>query len=213
MPLDRLNDRPLRVRRRASVAASILGSIGVFVVAACSTHFEVPAPATPLTSASAATVPPAEAAVIALPVSIAMASLKARIDSVFPAADSLDRAKCSAIGGLVCHQYVYRRDSLDLKMFNDRVTLFTRLRFRARVALPGNVGVASCGYDPEPMRRAEMRLATNLYWRADWRLASRATVLAPDIIDPCQVTVLKVDATPTVQRMIDGQLSRIRQQL
>ena len=52
----------------------------------------------------------------------------------------------------------------------------------------------------EPMRRAEMRLATNLYWRADWRLASRATVLAPDILDPCQVTLLRVDATPTVKR-------------
>ena len=42
----------------------------------------------------------------------------------------------SAMGGLVCHQYVYRRDTLDLKMFNDRITLYTRLRFRARVALP-----------------------------------------------------------------------------
>src|SRR3954469_6501134 len=177
--------------------------------AGCSRHFEVPEP-TP--AGAAQSVPPIEAATIAVPVTIAMSSIKARIDSVFPVTDSLDRAKCSAIGGLVCHQYVYRRDTLDLKMFNDRITLFTRLRFRARVALPGGVGVASCGYDPEPMRRAEMRLATNLYWRTDWRLASRATVVAPDILDPCQVTVLRVDATPTVKRMIDGQLAHLRQQ-
>ena len=137
---------------------------------------------------------------------------KARIDSVFPAADSLDRAKCSAMGGLVCHQYVYRRDTLDLKMLTDRITLFTALRFRARIALPGVGGVASCGYEPELMRRAEMRLATNLYWRSDWRLASRATVLAPSILDPCIVTMLRVDATPTMKRMIDGQLARLRQQ-
>lgn len=192
-------------RLRFACAASV-----ALLAAACSNHFEVPTPA--LSAPSATTLPPNEQATIAVPVSIAVSSLKARIDSVFPAADSLDRAKCSAIGGLVCHQYVYRRDSLDLRMLNDRITLFTRLRFRARVALPGGVGVASCGYEPETMRRAEMRLATNLYWRNDWRLASRGTVLAPDILDPCQVTALKVDITPTMKRMIDGQSARLRQQ-
>lgn len=188
----------------AALAATVVAGAG------CSRRFEVPGPS--LEAAGTANVPPIEGATIAIPVSISMASIKARIDSVFPAADSLDRARCSAMGGLVCHQYVYRRDTLDLKMFNDRITLFTRLRFRARVGLPGGVGVASCGYEPETMRRAELRLATNLYWRADWRLASRATVLAPDILDPCQVTVLRVDATPTVKRMIDGQLAHLRQQ-
>ena len=161
----------------------------VLAAAGCSPHkFDVPTPT--LTAAGTPNVPPIEQATIAIPVSISMASMKTRIDSVFPAADSLDRAKCSAMGGLVCHQYVYRRDTLDLKMIGDRITLFTRMRFRARVALPGGVGVASCGYEPETMRRAEMRMATNLYWRNDWRLASRATVLAPNILDPCEVTAL-----------------------
>ena len=177
-------------------------------LAGCASHFEVPEPA----FAPAAAVPPIEQATVRIPVSISMASIKARIDSVFPAADSLDRAKCSAMGGLVCHQYVYRRDTLDLKMINDRITLYTQLRFRARVGLPGGVGVASCGYEPEAMRRADMRLATNLYWRNDWRLASRASVIAPNILDPCLVTMLRVDATPIVRRMLDEQSSRIRQQ-
>jgi hypothetical protein len=177
-------------------------------VDACASHFEVPEP----TFAPPTTVPPIEQATIRIPVTISMASLKARIDSVFPAADSLDRAKCSAMGGLACYQYVYRRDTLDLKMINDRITFYTQLRFRARVGLPGGVGVASCGYDPETMRRADLRLATNLYWRNDWRLASRATVVAPNILDPCQVTVLRVDATPIVKRMIDAQSARLRQQ-
>jgi hypothetical protein len=97
-------------------------------------------------------------------------------------------------------------------MINDRITLFTRLRFRGRVALPGGVGVGSCGYDPEPMRRVEVRLATSLYWRADWRLATRSTVFASDILDPCPVTVLRVDATPFMRRIVDGQLARLRQQ-
>lgn len=189
---------------------SRIAPAALLALAACAHHFDVPVPG--VGAAGAANVPPAPAAVIALPVSIAMSTLRARIDSVFPAADSLDRAKCSALGGLVCHQYVYRRDTLDLKMIGDRITLFTRLRFRGRVALPGVGGVASCGYDPEPMRRAEMRLATNLYWRTDWRLASRATVLAPSILDPCAVTVLRVDATPLMRRIIDAQLARVRQQ-
>ena len=178
------------------------------LVGGCASHFAVPEP----TFAPPTSVPPIEQATITIPVSISMASLKTRIDSVFPAADSLDRSKCSALGGLVCHQYVYRRDTLDLKMINDRITLYTQLRFRARVGLPGNVGVASCGYEPETMKRAELRLATNLYWRNDWRLASRATVVAPNILDPCQITMFRVDATPIVKRMIDGQSARIRQQ-
>jgi len=186
-----------------TIAAGALACAG-----GCASHFEVPEP----TFTAPTNVPPMEQATIRIPVTISMASLEARIDSVFPAADSLDRARCSAMGGLACYQYVYRRDTLDLKMINDRITFYTQLRFRARIGLPGDVGVASCGYDPETMRRADLRLATNLYWRSDWRLASRATVVAPNILDPCEVTVLRVDATPLVKRMIDGQSARLRQQ-
>ncbi|MDB4875850.1 MAG: hypothetical protein JWM41_2296 [Gemmatimonadetes bacterium] len=193
-----------------SLALRVLPWLGLLVGGACASHFDVPSPS--VTAPAAATVPPIEPATIVLPVSIAMSTLRARIDSVFPPADSLDRAKCSAIGGLVCHQYVYRRDSLDLRMLGERITLFTRLRFRGRVALPGVGGIASCGYAPEEMRRAELRFATNLYWRTDWRLASRGTVLAPDILDPCQVTLLRVDATPTMKRLIEGQLTHLKQQ-
>lgn len=181
----------------------------LLIAVACSRHFDVPEP-TP--EGAAQNIPPSEPATIAIPVTIAMSSIMARIDSVFPASDSLDRARCSVAAGLVCHQYVYRRDTLDLTMINDRITLFTRVRFRARVALPGGIGVASCGYAPEPMKRAEMRLATSLYWRTDWRLGSRATAIAPDILDPCEVTLLRVDAAPTIRRMIGGQLSHLRQQ-
>jgi hypothetical protein len=191
-------------RSRTLCAASLLAA------AACGGHFIVPAPAT--SGAAVASLPPIERATVVLPVTIAMSALRARLDSVFPPSDSLDRAKCSAMGGLVCHQYVYRRDTLDLSMVGDRMTLFTRLRFRGRVGLPGVGGIASCGYAPEAMRRAEFRFATSLYWRADWRLASRATVLSPNILDPCQVTLLRVDATPAMKRVIDGQLAGLKQQ-
>ncbi len=157
-------------------------------------------------------IPPAERAVIAVPVTIAMSRLLAQTDSVFPASDSLDKAKCSSIGGLVCHQYVYRRDTLDISMTGDRLSLFTKLRFRGRVALPGVGGIDSCGYEPEAMRGAEFKMATSLYWRTDWRLASRGTVMTPEILDPCQVTMLRVDATPMMRRIVNGRVAKFRQQ-
>jgi len=189
-----------------------IGAVVCAIVAACSRHFEVPSPAQLPPGAAASSVPAAEPATIVIPIAISMVGLRARLDSVLPATDSLDRAKCAAIGGLVCHQYVYRRDSLDFTMRGDRVAVFTALRFRGRVALPGVGGIASCGYEPEAMRRAELRLATTLYWRLDWKLGSRATSLAPNILDPCEVTVLHVDATPTMKRILDGQLSWLKQQ-
>jgi hypothetical protein len=184
--------------------------LALAAMAGCSRHFDVPAPA--VAGESSTTIPPAERAVIAVPVTIAMSRLLAQTDSVFPATDSLDRSKCSSLGGFVCHQYVYRRDTLDLSMTGDRLTLFMKLRFRGRVALPGVGGIASCGYEPEAMRRAEFRMATSLYWRTDWRLASRGTVMTPEILDPCQVTVLRVDATPLMRKIVTGQVTKFRQQ-
>ena len=131
----------------------------------------------------------------------------------FPASDSLTQAQCVALGGAVCHQYVYRRDSLELRMNGDRVELIARLRYRGRVALGGVGGLASCGYAPEPMKRAELHAATALYWRNDWRLGSRNTAIGAALPDPCEVTLLKVDATPLMRRIVDGQAERVRQQL
>lgn len=157
--------------------------------------------------------PPAQPAVIALPVSISLGKIRRALSAQFPATDSLTRAQCVALGGAVCHQYVYRRDSLELRMNGVRVELLARLRYRGRVALGGMAGLASCGYAPEQMKRAELHAATALYWRNDWRLGSRNTSLAATLPDPCEVTLLKVDATPLMQHIVDGQLATLRQQL
>ena len=157
--------------------------------------------------------PPAQPAVIALPVSISLGKIRRALSAQFPATDSLTRAQCVALGGAVCHQYVYRRDSLELRMNGDRVKLLARLRYRGRVALGGMARLASCGYAPEQMKRAELHAATALYWRNDWRLGSRNTSLAATLPDPCEVTLLKVDATPLMQHIVDGQLATLRQQL
>ena len=132
---------------------------------ACGGHLQVPAPA--LQAGAGTTLPPAEPAIIVLPVSIALGRIRSALTAQFPASDSLTHAQCVALGGSVCHQYVYRRDSLDLRMNGDRIDLLARLQYRGRVAISGIGGLASCGYAPEPMKRAELRAGTALYWRSD----------------------------------------------
>ena len=185
----------------ALVSALLLGAC----TGACGRRIDVPVPAvgepTPL--------PAVEAATIAIPIGISIASVRAQLEAQLPVSDSLDRAACAALGGMVCHQYVYRREPLRLDMQGDRLSLVTPLRYRGRVALPGAVGLASCGYAPQAMRRAELRLATSLYWRTDWRLAARQTQLAATLTDRCEVTVLHVDASPLMRRVLDNQLARM----
>src|SRR5947199_3047533 len=187
----------------------VVGSLAS-VVAACGGHFEVPVP---VLAAPAASPPASEPATITLPIAIALAKIRSQLDTAFPPADSLDRAKCTALGGLVCHQYLYRRDSLDLRASGDRVSLQTRLRYRAAVGLPAVGGIASCGFAPEAMKRAEVRLATTLYWRSDWRLGSRGTAIGTTLSDRCEVTLLHVDATSIVKRILDAQSEDLRRQI
>lgn len=188
---------------------TLVASLAV-LSAGCGGHFEVPVP---VLAAPAVAPAPSDPATITLPIAIALSKIRTQLDSVFPPADSLDRAKCTALGGLVCHQYLYRRDSLELRASGDRVTLQTHLRYRASVGLPGVGGIASCGFPPEAMKRAEVRLATTLYWRSDWRLGSRGTTVGATLSDRCEVTLLHVDATPIVKRIIDGQSDDLRRQI
>jgi hypothetical protein len=185
--------------------------VSLLLLVGCGGHLEVPAPT--LEAGAAATLPPVEPAVIVLPISISLGKIRGMMSVQFPASDSLTEAQCVAMGGAVCHQYVYRRDSLDLRMNGDRVELSTRLTYRGRVALGRIGGLASCGYAPEPMKRADLRAGTALYWRNDWRLGSRNTSVNASLLDPCEVTMLKFDATPLMRRVVDGQLEHVRQQL
>ncbi len=192
----------MTLRTRITLLLIALSPLG------CGNRFEVPRPgnatlATPL--------PPAEPARITLPVTVALASIRARIDSQFPLADSLGRAQCLALGGSICHQYVYRRDALDLSMSGNRISLVTGLRYRARVALPGLGGIGSCGYGADPMKRAQFRLVSELYWRVDWSVGARQTMLDATLLDPCRATVFNIDASPLMRRILDGQLERVRQ--
>lgn len=183
----------------------------VAALAACGGQLEVPAPT--LQPGAGPALPPSAPAVIVLPITIALGRIRSVLGAQFPAGDSLGSAQCVALGGAVCHQYVYRRDSLELRMNGDRVDLLARLQYRGRVALSGIGGMASCGYAPEPMKRAELRGATALYWRNDWRLGARNTIVGATLLDPCQVTMLKLDATPLMRHIVDAQSEKLRQQL
>ncbi len=181
------------------------------MAASCGGHLEVPPPN--LEARTGAVLPVSEPATIVLPISISLGKIRSALSAQFPASDSLTQSQCVALGGSVCHQYVYRRDSLEMRMNGDRIELVAHIQYRGRVAVPHLGGLASCGYAPEPMKRAELRAATSLYWRSDWRLGSRNTALAAALPEACEVTLLKVDATPLMRHIVDGQLAILRQQL
>ncbi|MBC7561791.1 MAG: DUF4403 family protein [Gemmatimonadaceae bacterium] len=148
---------------------------------------------------------PAELAVIPVQVTYVLQSLAPVLDSLFPVRDSLAEASCRSVARLVCHQYVYQRDPLGLSATGARFSISTMMRYRALVGVPGT-RVASCGYGSETPRRALLSLATDLYWRRDWKIGSRNTALAAQLLDPCRVTSFNLDATAPLQTMIDRQL-------
>lgn len=194
---------------RPTGARSARLPLALLALAACGGARPAPAPPVPTTAA----LPPLEPAVLALPITVQTSAVVGALERALPRADSLDRARCLTLGGVVCHEYAYRRDTLQLRVTGDRVDMLARLRYRGRVALPTGGSVGSCGFAPEPMPRAELRFATSLYWRSDWRLATRGTQLTSALPDPCQVTLLRVDATPLMRRIVDWQLGRAVQQV
>lgn len=190
------------------------------------TPVATPQPAAPQAAAPTGTTPavvrvaqaqpqaqaPAELAVIPVQVTYVLRALTPVLDSLFPVRDSLADVSCASVARLVCHQYVYQRDPLVLTSTGPRFSITTTMRYRARVGVPG-AGIASCGYGAEIPRRATLSLATDLYWRRDWKIGSRETVLGAALLDPCRVTALQVDATPALQKMIDGQLKQFSAQV
>ncbi len=149
----------------------------------------------------------AEMAVVPVRVTYVLSALTPSLDSLFPASDSLSAARCAALG-LVCHQYVYRREPLRVRAEGPQLSIDAKLAYRARLGtIGGSARVASCGYAPEAMRRATTSMQTSLYWRRDWRIGARDTKLATVLVDPCTVTALSVDATQTLQGVIDKQLA------
>ncbi|HCT56258.1 MAG TPA: DUF4403 domain-containing protein [Gemmatimonas aurantiaca] len=168
----------------------------------------LPTPGDTSTPASA-NVPPAPGALAVIPVRVpyVLSALRPSLDSLFPERDSLSEARCANAAGLVCHQYVYRREGLTLNAVDSRLQIDTRLTYRARVGTFGSARVAGCGYAPEPMRRADLQMTTALFWRRDWRIGARDTRLAATLRDPCLVTSLGVNATKTLQNVVDKQLA------
>ena len=146
-------------------------------------------------------------AVVPVHVTYVLRSLRPSLDSLFPVRDSLDQAACTVVGGMVCHQYVYRRDSLTLHGAADRLFIDTKLGYRAQLGAVGVARLASCGYAPEAMRRATLSMSTSLFWRRDWRIGARNSTATATLLDPCLVTVLGVNATSTLQKVLNQQLA------
>ena len=200
---------------RGTRSRRIFQHTAVVLIAACARNTAPGANPTPVpaqvptagTTTVPALAPTSDLAVVPVRVTFVLRTLTPSLDSLFPVSDSLSAASCAAIG-LVCHQYVYRREPLRLRAEGPQLFIDTKLAYRARLGtLGGSARVASCGYAPEAMRRASTSMSTSLYWRRDWKIGARDTKLAAVLVDPCTVTVLGVDATRTLQGVIDKQLA------
>jgi hypothetical protein len=148
-----------------------------------------------------------ESAVIPVNVTYVLRALRPALDSLFPMRDSLTARKCEAVVGLVCHRYVYRRDSLTLTASGTQLHMATALAYRAQVGVLGTAGLMSCGYAPEAPRRATLTMSTSLYWRRDWRIGARDSRLQATLTDACRVTAVGVNGTRTLQGVIDKLLA------
>jgi hypothetical protein len=177
------------------------------LLAACSGSRPPSGDATPAPVPSVTASPLPTRAVVPVRVTYVLRALVPSLDSLFPARDSLPAARCANAAGMVCHQYVYRREPLRLRGEGNRLLIDTDLAYRAQLGVVGGARVASCGYAPEPMRRAALSMSTAVYWRRDWRIGAQDTRLAATLRDRCVVTVLGVDATRTLQNVLDGQLA------
>lgn len=205
---------PHRVIRRATV-------LGMVLVTACGGNpaptpdptpvtaapLGVPSSSAPTPGATMSAAVAAGQAVIPVRVTYVLSSLRPSLDSLFPVRDSLTAARCANVAGVVCHQYVYRRDSLALRGTASSLAITTQLAYRARLGVVGGARVASCGYAPEAMRRADVAMHTTLYWRRDWRIGSRDTRFTATLRDACKVTALGVNATRTLQGVLDKQMA------
>lgn len=151
-------------------------------------------------------------AVIPVHVTYVLRSLRPSLDSLFPLRDSLNAPQCISAGGLFCHQYVYRRDSLTIRAVSGQLQIDTRVQYRAQLGVLGSARLASCGYQPEQMRRALLTMSTSLYWRRDWRIGSRDSKLTATLLDQCLVTVLGMNATRSLRDLLNRQLADFAQQ-
>jgi hypothetical protein len=191
--------------RRVAYGTAYLVACGVaLAMAACGKNTargENPTPA-PNDAAPSSTL-----AVIPVRVTYVLRTLVPSLDSIFPQSDSLNAPQCNAVAGLVCHQYVYKREALQLRAAGTQLFIDTRMQYRAKVGVLGSTRLAGCGYPPEPMRHASLSMSTSLYWRRDWRIGARDSKLNASLIDACRVTLVGVNASGTLRDLVDRQLA------
>ena len=95
---------------------------GIVLLAACARNTApatnpTPGPSTvlaPVPAPVSVPAPTSDLAVVPVRVTFVLRTLTPSLDSLFPVSDSLSAASCAAIG-LLCHQYVYRREPLRLR--------------------------------------------------------------------------------------------------
>ncbi len=108
-------------------------------------------------------------------------------------------------------QYGVRRGPVRVAMFGEdlHVQIPVSYWIRARKKLVGRLKVTgSCGVD-EPPRSALLHVAVRLRWTPDWRLVARSVVLPVRYLNPCQMTMARLDVTPLLDRYVREKLAKM----
>lgn len=199
--------------RRISACAAL----ALLLAAACGTRVDVPAP-----DADTATtaLPATRASVVHLPVTLELASIVRKVETLVPAGQSNEDewhplGRFPVVGTLYVKE-MWERGPLELTLSGDRIEVATQVRYRARVAERACAPVvgcrwiplAGCGHDG-PMPTLRVGLVTTVQWRPDWSVVPHTRPRPVSAGVRCRLTEAKVDVTERVQEVVQKALNGV----
>ena len=149
------------------------------------------------------------ASIIELPVTVELSSLAGLLEQHIPRWIAR-RGDWESYRGFDV-QYGVVRGPVRVAMFGEDLHVQIPVSYwvKARKKLVGRLKVTgSCGVD-EPPRAALLHVAVRLRWTPDWRLVVRSAVLPVRYLNPCQMTIARLDVTPLLDRYMRGKLAKM----
>ena len=147
--------------------------------------------------------------IVSLPVSIKLAPFCKEINATAPKKFSGSNNTCEGVS----YSYLFKRSPLTfygvenqlISTINGKYSL--RLNYCPKCTSlfnkKGNCVVpriyASCGVD-EPMKKIKVQFGTYLKLNKDYSIHSKTKLLKLNLLDPCEITVFKYDATSKVKK-------------
>lgn len=154
----------------------------------------IPPPGRPVTDK---VLPPVEASVINLPVTVQLAPAAAQADKAVPRGEDHDRGDndwiiVSNIQGDVGYRYYWERTPITLNVNNGAINVSTEIRYRQRGGLRSFAGWKSvcCGCGADWPRAMKLGLRTTLTLTDDWQVEPHTVAVPMQAAVGCALTEL-----------------------